>query len=692
MPAADAKPDPLVAELANPAPAAPRTEEQWHGLYVRAIETLLPTATAEQDLERVALRAGAPDAAVRRRALERALLAALAQRPAPGDRVVLLRMLALIGGEDAVPALARLLGDASPLIRESALGALEKHPSSAAGQVIVGALANARDSGWRTALLNSLGRRRDAAAGAAMVPLCRDGDEAVAGAALMNLAYLAAPEALAVLREAEKVPAVPAPVLARARLLAADRLRAVGRGDDAADLYRRVCETTSEEFLRMSALRGLSAVRPAEARPLIERALHSPHPRIQAEAIRLLVDASGHADVPSLLAGLGRLPPAAEPMFVEILLGNAARWPGNGQIRTLALKTVKGSEPRLRIVAIQALAHVGTGADVPLLAELAAAVDSREQAAAACDVLSALRAPDADAALTAAIDASAPALRAGLIRAAATRRTAVAFEALLRAADDEHAEVRLEARRALQAIPDAHAVSRLIALLLRSRSGEERGIAERALAASCGKVGDPQDRASAVLSALASADPAARCTLLPALGRIGGAQALDAVHAAMKDGDERVREAGVRALANWPDATVAPELLCLAETLPDAGLRVLTLRAAVRVLTLPSPRPAHETAALLRQTLALAERPDDQRLIFTRLPALGTPEALALALDQLSHTSRQAMAIEAALRLAERLRHSHPQAAREAVAKLRGVARDDNLLRRLDRLAAEWKQ
>ena len=58
--------------------------------------------------------------------------------------------------------------------------------------------------------------------------------------------------------------------------------------------------------------------------------------------------------------------------------------------------------------------------------------------------------------------------------------------------------------------------------------------------------------------------------MLPTLGRVGGPAALKIVEAAIADKNPPRREAGIRALCNWPDASVAPKLIDLAQTADDA--------------------------------------------------------------------------------------------------------------------------
>ena len=105
---------------------------------------------------------------------------------------------------------------------------------------------------------------------------------------------------------------------------------------------------------------------------------------------------------------------------------------------------------------------------------------------------------------------------------------------------------------------------------------------------------------------MAKADAAGQCAVLPSLARLGGEKALAAVRAAMKSADQAVRDAGHRALANWPDASVADDLLEVVKTSDVESYRIWSLRAYARVVSLPSDRPPQQTFEMLRGAMALA--------------------------------------------------------------------------------------
>jgi HEAT repeat protein len=332
------------------------------------------------------------------------------------------------------------------------------------------------------------------------------------------------------------------------------------------------------------------------------------------------------------------------------------------------------------------LEKVGTADDVPTLAQLATTAGSDAERRAAFQTLSTLSAEGTDEAIRTDLGRAPPEVCVTLIRSLVARHAAGAVPELRTAAKHASPQVRVEAFQALQALADGDAAPGLVSLLIQTPRGPEHEAAQRAVAASCRRIPDPGRQADPLLAALDGADLAARCALLPALGRLGSHRALEVIHAAMKDPRGQVQDAGVRALANWPDAGVAPELLEIVQHGSKESHRIWALRAYARVVAIPGQRPPQQTFNMLRQAMALAWRTEDKQLILSRLSAVRTPEALHMALAFTDDKTLRPEAIKTAAALAEALSTSHPAEARAALQRLLKLTDDAELQARLKRL------
>ena len=135
---------------------------------------------------------------------------------------------------------------------------------------------------------------------------------------------------------------------------------------------------------------------------------------------------------------------------------------------------------------------------------------------------------------------------------------------------------------------------------------------------------------------------------------MGGSVTLKIVKAAIEDSDRKVHEAGVRALCNWPDASVAPELTQLVKTDSHAGNRTKALRALIRIAPLPDGRTDLEKLELLKSALPLCARDEERKLVLQRASAVRLPETLRFLMP---YVAQPAFAEQACLSIVELAHH-----------------------------------
>jgi len=163
--------------------------------------------------------------------------------------------LAVIGGKDAVPALASLLSH--PELSNYARFGLEPNPDPAADAALRAALPQL--SGRLLAgLITSIGVRRDAKSANALGKLLSHSDDDVAGASAATLARIGGPAIAKVLQNAVSTARAPLqPVMARACLICTDAL-IVSNRTQAMELYRFLSEPARPKAVRLAAFRALA--------------------------------------------------------------------------------------------------------------------------------------------------------------------------------------------------------------------------------------------------------------------------------------------------------------------------------------------------------------------------------------------------------------------------------------------------
>lgn len=195
--------------------------------------------------------------AVPRRAFTEALVSTLGGDRPKDVQAFVVRQLQLVGGREAVPALAKLLADET-LCDDAALALVAIKEGAA--EPLQAALGRATGR-TRLAIIQALGVLRDRAAAATLRKLVVDPDRdtrLAAGWALANSGDAGAAELLLKAADADGYERIK---LTQACLLLAENLVAAGRKDDAARIYRRLHETrtdASERHVRDAASRGLT--------------------------------------------------------------------------------------------------------------------------------------------------------------------------------------------------------------------------------------------------------------------------------------------------------------------------------------------------------------------------------------------------------------------------------------------------
>jgi len=254
---------------------------------------------------------------------------------------------------------------------------------------------------------------------------------------------------------------------------------------------------------------------------------------------------------------------------------------------------------------------------------------------AAGSTLERLQGDGVNEAIIAELQEARPELQVELIELLVTREAAAAAPFLLAAAEGTDSAVRTASLTALGKLAGPEHVSDLVSLLLAAQDAVERGLLERNVMFACQRIDDPDRRAEPLLAVMAKASDDEKLVLLSTLGRIGGSAALKTVKAAIADANPKRREAGIVALCNWPDASVAPQLLQLAQKAGERGQRIRSVRALMRVAVLPDDRPDTERLDLLKQALALATRDEEVHLAVERARAVRTIDSLRFVVPYL---------------------------------------------------------
>ena len=158
--------------------------------------------------------------------------------------------------------------------------------------------------------------------------------------------------------------------------------------------------------------------------------------------------------------------------------------------------------------------------------------------------------------------------------------------------------------------------------------GRERVAAEKCVMFVCARNKDADRRGEPLLAAINKLAEAERRTMYSTLGRVGGPAVLKILEAAIAGSDAKLHEIGLRALCNWPDASIAARLLELAAADEHPAHRIAALRAVIRVAPLRDKRSNAERLKLLEKAMNMATRDKERNLVLDRARAIRTLDTL----------------------------------------------------------------
>lgn len=576
------------------------------------------------------------------------------------------QMLAVVGTDPSLPALAELLRDDETV--GIACLALSNRRSEKVNETLRNALSSARGR-TRLQIIGALGNHQDAKSVEALAKLACDTDAAVADAAVLALGKIGtapAHEAVGALRKEAK-PGQASAVI-EATLQVAEQLAAAGDRKAASAIYAELLRPEAPANIRRGALAALMQLDEDGGQQRILDALAGRDPVLAPVAIARLASLKSDGASKTFAAMLPKLSPSAQVWMIEAL---AAR--GDAAAREAIPRQLEASDAGVRRAAVAAVGRLEDASAVPLLAKTLSGANPPGELQDIELALASLRGGAAtDQALVAELKHASVDAKVRLFSVLARRGARAAVPALLAEAGGSDLATVQAAFQALGRIAAGDDLPAVLEKLAGLKAPDARGDAERAAARALAKIADVSRRSETVRRALAkSSDIEARSSLVRLLPNAADAKALAALEAAVADKEPRIRDAAVRALAAWPDTTAWSPLLAVFRRPENDAHRALTLRALVRLASDLNAKPDAALVDRYRQLLSRARGNDELKLILGALAGAAHPDALALALPLVSKAGVRAEAELAVKKIAASVRAQHPQAAQAALERLK---------------------
>lgn len=591
----------------------------------------------QMEVQAFCLKATRPGAEQERKevaeALSRLVLDDTLPHPA---RIWFIRQLQYVGAAEAVPALNRLLQGKNEDIKENARRALEKNPSRLASKALFEALKRGGYPRWKIGLINSLGERRDTAS----VGLIAKGlsDPALAPVACMALAKIADPVATEILMAAFEHRVEGS---GDAMIILGDQLLDAGQPGASARVFQQVVTSRAPSTLRAASLVGLAVANPGSGNQLAEVYLRTPNSHLLSAAVTAIRLADPQNATLKLANLLPQLPSRAQRLILPALDARA-------EPQVLAL--TRSEDAAVRLLAIQTLGRIGSEASVKRLLALATS-GSSEEGSAAVDSLKTLKDAKVNNLLLASAINDDPPVQA------------TALEALAARGDDSV----INGLAQLAAEGNQPAADTLRNVLARSKNKSAA--------------------ASALVALLEKADQKGAVAILSALPAAGGTDALKAVVTRTQSPDEAVKDAAIRALANWNEFAATTPLLKIAS---NENLKlvynVLSIQAIARLSQSAREADAQVRAEAAIAAMKAARRDQDKLAALSALASTPSPVAVETVMAHLSDEQFKAEAALVAISLAEAIAPQDREAARQLAEAAKAAGLNKEAMKRADQI------
>ncbi len=580
--------------------------------------------------------------------MERRMIDGLRGAQTRAARDFFCRQLVLIGSPAAVPELAKLLPN-----RESshiARYALARIAGPEVDAALLAALDQVDDL-IKIGVVHSLGTRNCQAAVEPIRALLAHANQDLASAAWTALGRIDSDAACGAIASARRAAADSLKsVAADAYLACAARLLKQGRSAAALAIYRELFAPDEPPLVRVAALNGLIAAQQEQATAVAIAALDDKDAEVRRVAVPALRSVPGESATRAIMAEVSRHGDEVGARLLGVLADR------NDPLALPAvIQATDAAGPLVRTAALNALATLGDAAVAPLLLQRAADTAQADEQQAARGSLRLLAGDGVDAAIAAQLSAVDPAVQTEAARALAARGATDQLAALLAAAKAAPPAVASEAFKAVRGLAksaDAPAIARL---LIEARDDAVRSEAENALVAAATTDAGPNP-AETVLGCLPAATTAeAQASLLRVLGRIAHPSALSVLYQAVSAAEPVVKDAAIRALAEWPTAEPVRVLRDIASDSAQTQVhRVLALRAHVGMISKQPDATDDEILDDYAQAARLALRNEERELVLSRLGLIRHRRALQMAREQAEDPALKAAA-DAAVQSIERL-------------------------------------
>lgn len=359
----------------------------------------------------------------------------------------------------------------------------------------------------------------------------------------------------------------------------AERLMELGEARRAAALARSILnDKASGNDLRCRALAVLGSTRHSAILPAVIACLSSTNRVVRGQAAAQVAGLRGRNVTSTLAAAAQSAAGDVLATYLDIL---SSRPDFTGVAifeRALASENIA-----VRAAGLEGLCRMNSAGSAKVLLAALEKADQQDGPAIAAAVKG-LSAREALATVAEGLGSVLPTVRVVAVRTLAAHRCCGHTAAILKLTRDPEAPVAREAFKALAVLVDEAGMSDVIEAGLACKDEPYRNSIAATVASTAPRLAGRSTFTGKLVSAYKDADADCRMWILSLLPAFGGPAALETATAASLAAEPKIREAGTRALAAWPDDTALPALFAVLESGTNDNAHSLALAGVVKLL------------------------------------------------------------------------------------------------------------
>jgi HEAT repeat protein len=558
------------------------------------------------------------------------------------------QQLRVIGNEDQLPVLTKLLKDAE--FTDIAIFALETNPSPKVDEIFRNSLSQLEGE-QKIAVINALGERRTGASVKALTPFISDTDERIAEATALALGKIGTVEAGQAIKKAmTEADKGRYKSLAGSYIMCANRLVTSGNLDAAIIIYREVADQNLDERLQIRAHHGLVKTGEEDGIQFVSQTIKSQDHVAKRLTYKSLIETSGEEATLEFCRLLSSVSTDG-----QILLLHALADRGDPAALPYIVDHLQNKNKAVRLSSIKALASLGDETVLPVIMQKVIGDDADESKEAQM-ALYKLRGTVVDDEILKLTRDPILQIRLEAIKALLVRNVVQATSNLLQLLEDPNESIRIESWNALAELGAEKEISPMIAAWIQSKNNKEINVAEEAVVKVFKKTRVKPLPTSEIVTAINTVDNKdLKISLIHSLGRIGDNETLPALKDFLKSGDHEIRAATIRALSWWPSDAVLPDLRAVVTSATDETDKIIALRGYIQLIGNESDRGNDETLKLYDDAMTLTWRSEEKKLILAGYSQIEEINALNTVESYLSDEDLKNEAAAAVIRICDEL-------------------------------------